>query len=244
MFIPDQVRTKVCAAVGLAGFIFFSIKAVQLSSGSLDPSTQLSSSPFRSTSTYNSSSTNLTTHFQDQPTYRGTVGIITTCLSTLVLCVWTALHLNLPEPELDENVDAKAKGNIWHAGWRKFLKTIARFEWVVLGIFIPEFIAYTAWTQFLSAHSFNREILEVLGEKDKSAISSNDRRSSSGDSAQINTENLPPRGNGSRHSADEEIAIVSVNFNILKYSWAEFSENEAATPLDFFTSSTQMDEGS
>jgi hypothetical protein len=31
-----------------------------------------------------------------EPTQRGTYGIISLCLSTLIICVWSTLHLNIP----------------------------------------------------------------------------------------------------------------------------------------------------
>jgi hypothetical protein len=32
-----------------------------------------------------------------EPGTRGTFSILSTCLLTLILCVWTAVHLNIPE---------------------------------------------------------------------------------------------------------------------------------------------------
>src|ERR1700712_2205012 len=70
------------------------------------------------------------------PDGRGTYDLVQSCLLTLVLCVWTAMHLNIPpygQPE-------------WKS-WRSYLK------WSLLGVFGPELIIYIAWMQNNSARS-------------------------------------------------------------------------------------------
>jgi hypothetical protein len=65
---------------------------------------------------------------------RGTWDIISSCILTLVLCVWTALHLNVP----------KQNATLWE---RFKTKTL----WVIVGIFAPEIVVYVAWVQYSSA---------------------------------------------------------------------------------------------
>ncbi len=36
--------------------------------------------------------------WQPQSTFRGTWGILSACLATLLVCTWTAVHLNNPAP--------------------------------------------------------------------------------------------------------------------------------------------------
>ena len=38
-------------------------------------------------------------HWKASPTTRGTFDVMTICLTTLILCVWTAVHLNVASPE-------------------------------------------------------------------------------------------------------------------------------------------------
>lgn len=67
-------------------------------------------------------------HWKASPTKRGTFDILTTCIITMLLCVWTAVHLNIPSP--DEGF------------WKpKFRKT----GWLILALIAPEMVAYTAW---------------------------------------------------------------------------------------------------
>ena len=58
---------------------------------------------------------------------RGTIDILTTCTITMFLCVWTAVHLNVPPP-----------GSIWKPRLRKV-------GWLILALVAPELVAYTAW---------------------------------------------------------------------------------------------------
>lgn len=50
-----------------------------------------------------------------QPTFRGTSRILSTCLITMDLCIWSVVHLNIPEP-----------GGSWRQRGRKLGWLIAR----------------------------------------------------------------------------------------------------------------------
>lgn len=65
------------------------------------------------------------------PDYRGTWSLLYSCVFTLVLCVWTAIHLNVP-----------AQGES-QAG--QFYR---KMGWVLTAIFAPELAAFTAWQQW------------------------------------------------------------------------------------------------
>ena len=64
-----------------------------------------------------------------EPNGRGTWGILSTCIITISLCVWTAVHLNIPEHH-----------KVRQQTWRKV-------KWLVLGLLAPEMVAYVAWHQ-------------------------------------------------------------------------------------------------
>lgn len=66
-------------------------------------------------------------HWRASPTVRGTFDILSSCIITMLLCVWTAVHLNIPPPE-----------NWWKPKLRKV-------GWLVLALLAPEMVAYTAW---------------------------------------------------------------------------------------------------
>ena len=76
---------------------------------------------------------------------RGTFSIVSSCLLTLSLCVYTAVHLNVPQ-----------HGDLELRGW---LRTA---RWVLFGILAPELILYTAWRQFRSVCALERSIKAEL----------------------------------------------------------------------------------
>ena len=83
-----------------------------------------------------------TVSFVQDPSGRGTLGLIISCALTLVLCVWSALHLNIPashEP-------------FGRAFWRNIC-------WILAGIYAPELVVFTAWRQWSSANLLS-EIVE------------------------------------------------------------------------------------
>ena len=58
---------------------------------------------------------------------RGTWDILSTCLLTMILCVWTAVHLNVPPP-----------------GAAGFL-ILRKLGWLFMGLLAPELVAASAW---------------------------------------------------------------------------------------------------
>ncbi|KAF2798956.1 hypothetical protein K505DRAFT_357038 [Melanomma pulvis-pyrius CBS 109.77] len=75
------------------------------------------------------------------PNFRGTWDLIVSCVLTLTICVWSALHLNVPTE------DSTLKQ-----------RNLRRTRWILLGIFAPELVVSTAFAQFLTAKWLKREI--------------------------------------------------------------------------------------
>ncbi|KAF2746280.1 hypothetical protein M011DRAFT_404567 [Sporormia fimetaria CBS 119925] len=74
-----------------------------------------------------------------EPTFRGTYGILSTCLITMVLCVWTAVHLNIP---------AHGETGIITPQNRR------KFGWLVMGLFAPEIVCKCS---SLQVHKLSRQ---------------------------------------------------------------------------------------
>ena len=72
--------------------------------------------------------------FVGDPNGRGTISLLISCLLTLLLCVWSALHLNVP-----------------HQRSGSFDTCFRNFRWVLAGIYAPELVVFTAWRQWASA---------------------------------------------------------------------------------------------
>lgn len=88
----------------------------------------------------------------DQPSERGTIDIIWSCVATLFVCVWVMLHLNVP---------AKEDG-IWTLFFR-------RIRWLVLALLAPELLMLFASGQWASAKRSVAD-MRALGYEDWSMI--------------------------------------------------------------------------
>jgi hypothetical protein len=64
-----------------------------------------------------------------EPRTRGTFSILTSCLITMSLCIWTSLHLNLPEHK------------------KEHLSKYRKLEWMMIGLIAPELVVWNAWEQ-------------------------------------------------------------------------------------------------
>jgi hypothetical protein len=72
---------------------------------------------------------------------RGTADLLYSCAITLTLCVYTAIHLNIPGPGEPK--------------WKQYAR---KAKWAAIGIFAPEVVLFTAWHQFWSARKLCREL--------------------------------------------------------------------------------------
>ena len=93
---------------------------------------------------------NVTASWRPEPKYRGTYSILSSCLVTMALCVWSAVHLNLPGA-------SERSAPFWRSKqlWRKI-------GWVFLGLFAPEFVAWTAFEQHRHAITLTRDVKSWL----------------------------------------------------------------------------------
>jgi hypothetical protein len=78
------------------------------------------------------------------PSGRGTVGLVISCVVTLSLCVWTAIHMNI-DPLRNR--------------WKRLAH---KFGWVALGIFAPELVLWRALSQWLTARELCKQGNSVL----------------------------------------------------------------------------------
>jgi hypothetical protein len=89
-----------------------------------------------------------TTGWVSEPDGRGTWGILYSNLFTLSLCVYSAIHLNVP-----------AQGETSSAQfWRKT-------KWVLVAIVAPEVILYSAWQQYYIASRFCQDLYKIKLER-------------------------------------------------------------------------------
>ena len=77
--------------------------------------------------------------YVNDPNGRGTSSLVISCVLTLVLCVWSALHLNVPP------VGRTRQQTFW-----------TNVIWITAGIYCPELVVFTAWRQWSSAKILSR----------------------------------------------------------------------------------------
>lgn len=88
-----------------------------------------------------------TTSWEAQPNRRGTFQLLISCLLTLTLCVWTALHVNVQAEDATQ----------WH-------RIRTKFTWALFGIFAPELVVYVAYTQYVKAAWLHKEMQHALSQ--------------------------------------------------------------------------------
>jgi len=93
-----------------------------------------------------------TVGFVTEDNQRDTISLLISCFATLGLCVYSAVHLNVPR---------KSEGNC-----RVLLREL---QWCILGLFAPELMVYTAWRQLASARQLCLEIEEAKRKKEDGA---------------------------------------------------------------------------
>ena len=81
-----------------------------------------------------------TATWHPDPTFRGTWGLISTCLATLLICVWKAVHMDIP-----------LRQSPWNF--------VDKLGWLFVGIFAPDLLLYVACCQLRHANSV-RELAE------------------------------------------------------------------------------------
>lgn len=80
---------------------------------------------------------------------RGTLEIVWSCLVTIVACVYTALHLNIPKR---------------HGAWTMLLH---KAKWVGIALIAPEMVLYIASSQFFAARTLQSRLKSLIRERAK-----------------------------------------------------------------------------
>ncbi|KIY48199.1 hypothetical protein FISHEDRAFT_43651 [Fistulina hepatica ATCC 64428] len=79
---------------------------------------------------------------QSDPSTRGTWGIFSTCLSTLIICVWTAVHVDTPAQ----------RSLLW--------SILVKLGWMIIGLFAPELLLLLAYRQWAAAQGLMQPLLD------------------------------------------------------------------------------------
>ncbi|KAH7341153.1 hypothetical protein BKA66DRAFT_44533 [Pyrenochaeta sp. MPI-SDFR-AT-0127] len=95
---------------------------------------------------FGTASVNTTAQWKTGPSERGTLNILSTCLITLTLCVYTCLHVDIPEHGKTH--------------WAQILKR--KLLWLLPGIFAPEIVAFIALRQWFFARNLELQMKAAL----------------------------------------------------------------------------------
>ncbi|KAK4196854.1 hypothetical protein QBC40DRAFT_312562 [Triangularia verruculosa] len=108
----------------------------------------------------NNATGNLTAAWHPEPAFRGTWGILYTCLITLGLCVWTSVHVNIDGLPAGGQQSRKWWNPLGWTTWQQRRK----LGCMVFAFFAPEIVAFTAWEQWKMAKKATASMNEVIGE--------------------------------------------------------------------------------
>ncbi|KAH6679768.1 hypothetical protein B0J14DRAFT_472792 [Halenospora varia] len=86
---------------------------------------------------------NATIGWQPEPTTRGTSGLLPSCVITIFLCVWRAVHINIP------------------AKCERYARYGRKFGWLALGMIAPEVVVFAAWHQYNEARKLTNKVKEL-----------------------------------------------------------------------------------
>ena len=88
-----------------------------------------------------------------EPNGRGTWGLVQTCLLTLGLCVYSAIHLN-----------------VFHHGCNWWTRSLIRGKWLLVALLAPEFIVFNAWSQRRQAVRIARILRKRYGQEEPCSL--------------------------------------------------------------------------
>lgn len=75
-----------------------------------------------------------TASWKPNPNCRGTFGIISTCVATLLICAWSAVHVDIPSREMSTSK-----------------RLVPKLGWLVMGLLAPDYLLYLAVGQWFNA---------------------------------------------------------------------------------------------
>ena len=109
---------------------------------------------------------NTTAQWHPEPQYRGTYSLLSTCIATLTLCIWSAVHLNIPE-----SADCVAKRMSKYSKkefppdprYQRWVHLKRKIWWLVLGLLAPEIVSRALFFPFTYWKGFNAVMDNELG---------------------------------------------------------------------------------
>lgn len=93
--------------------------------------------------------------WRHEPNVRGSFSIMSSCIITLVLCIWTSVHPNI---RVQSNIaSSRSIFDILSHSRRR-----SKSFWVIIALLAPEWIVYLAWSQRRSAAYLDQQAEKYL----------------------------------------------------------------------------------
>lgn len=89
--------------------------------------------------------------WEPEPNSRGTLGLLSSCFGTLLICVYNAVHINVP---------CSGARHIW------FYQNVRKAKWVFVGVFTPELLALTAFLEYRRASQVCKLVDKYIGDEE------------------------------------------------------------------------------
>jgi hypothetical protein len=103
--------------------------------------------------------------WHSEPNGRGTWGLLNSCVITMAICVWSAVHLNVPGSPPEDTWRPLSPKIWWYLSWKEKLERwkplihrLRRTRWTLMGLLAPELVVYCAWIQWSNARELSRSI--------------------------------------------------------------------------------------
>jgi len=94
--------------------------------------------------------------YVSEPSQRGTIGLLTSCISTLLLCIWSAIHMN-----------------VFPGNPRSSRRCFSKIMWAIVALVVPEVLLIRAIWQLETARNLRNKRNAFLSDRDGPSSTSN-----------------------------------------------------------------------
>ena len=98
------------------------------------------------------------TNYVSGPNTRSTLAILWNCLSIVLLCTWSILHLNVP-------LIRPNPASLWQKWHWQLLDAAVKVKWMVLTVLMPEYLMGKALNEWLNAVAVGQSTFGLGWEK-------------------------------------------------------------------------------
>lgn len=105
-----------------------------------------------------SNSTEQKSTWTPEPRGRGTWSILSNCIFTLIICIWTVIHDDVPIKDSHSSTLSFHKIT-------PFSRLLSKLQWMLYAFLAPEHMIIMAYSQWKRARSLQKEFCSIIGDK-------------------------------------------------------------------------------